>query len=714
MDLPSLLANERRARLAAERLLEMRQRDLRAANRKLADHARALSGQIMEKRGEMETIRSQTASLRGEFDDTCNRLEQATTAADLAETRLWAALQSVTDGFALFDSDDRLVLANRAYLSVFDGMDCVKPGISYADLVDVLLAEGIIDPGGDPNDWRRMMLDRWRQTPPDPIVVRLWNGQIIKLVDRVTPDGGKVSLGVNQTAQLRMWAGVEAIPDGFTLFDQEDRLVMCNQRYRDLYDLPVTVAPLGITFEDMLRIGLGRGAIEGAVGREEEWLEERIAEHRRADRQIDQKLSDGRWVRIMEKATPDGGRVALRVDITEIKQHQAALEAERARAEAASRAKSAFLANMSHEIRTPLNGVVGMAELLKSSPLSSEQALFVDTIKSSGEALLQILNDILDFSRIEAQKMPLREAPFDLPGLVEQVVRLLNPSINDRPITLLTEIDPAVPLVVMGDAGRIRQILTNLVGNALKFTARGHVRVIVTPDGPGQVSFRIEDTGIGIPADRLEHVFGEFNQVEDDRNRRFDGTGLGLAISRQLARLMGGEISISSVVGRGSCFAVTLPLAAAQMEAPAGLEPEMNGAVSGTSGVGVLRVLAAEDNRTNRLVLCKMLKDSGIDLHLVEDGTAAVAAFCADPPGLIFMDISMPGMDGREAARQIRAHEAANGLPRTPMVAMTAHAMDSDKVEIFAAGIDYHLSKPLSREALLRHIETARRAQVSG
>jgi len=815
MDVASLLANERRARLAAERLLEMRQRELKAANRKLADHARILGQQVIAKRDEMQSIQTQTENLRDEYVQTRDDLARAQTATEVAEGRLWSALQSVRDGFALFDADHRLILANKAYLSVFDGLECLAPGITYPEIAQILVDEGIIDPQGPPRDWVGAMVKRWHSDQPADVVLRLWNGQFVKLMDRRTPDGGTVTLGINQTEQLRMWAAVETVPDGFVLFDPEDRLIMCNAQYREMYDLPEAEVPYGTTFEQILRFSMGRGQIAAAVGREEQWLEERLNEHRRADSMIEQQLHDGRWLRILERATPDGGRVGLRVDITAIKEQQAALERERERAEAANRAKSAFLANMSHEIRTPMNGVVGMAEMLAGSGLNPEQTLYVQTIKSSGEALLAILNDILDFSKIEADRLELARAPFDLENCLNDVVRLLQPTVIGKPLRLSVAFDPSQPAIVMGDAGRVRQVLTNLIGNALKFTEAGEVSVQVSR-GPEGVRIDVRDTGIGIPADKLDHIFGEFNQVEDDRNRRYDGTGLGLAICRQLVAQMGGRISVVSTLGKGSCFTVEVPLAAGEpplsdtgvtralvvgpkgvardalaaqlaalglncklstgrldgvkptdavfvlsprgdtprppvkgagpgamilvsdsahdgarspdafdryltqpvsqgdlARALAGLASGLSAPVAPDAANGRLRVLAAEDNKTNQLVLEKMLKDADIALKIVANGADALAEFQARPPDMVFMDISMPGMDGREAARRIRAFEAETGLPRTVIIAMTAHAMDTDKAEIKAAGIDHHLAKPLNRASLLAHIDSVRAARQS-
>lgn len=818
MDLSSLLANERRARLAAECLLEQRQGELRAANKRLAEHARGLTRQVIDKRDEVASIQSETETLRDEFSQTRTDLARA-------ETRLWTALQTMRDGFALFDAEHRLVAANRAYLAVFDGLEDVRPGIVYHDIMAILLSEGIVDPQMLPQKWISHMLDRWQCENRKPLILRLWNGQFVKVMDTRTPDGGTVSLCVNQTEQLRIWAAIEAIPDGFVLFDQEDRLVMCNARYREIYAQCAPAIRLGATFEDILRQGLENGQFREALGCEEAWLEERIADHRALGRTLEQHLADGRWVRVLEKVTPDGGRVGLRVDITAIKDQQIALGLEGARAEAANRAKSAFLAKMSHEIRTPMNGVVGMTDLLRESPLTPEQALYVNTIKSSGEGLLHMLNDILDYSKLEAESPALTPAPFDIEACAFEVMVQFHPVARQKGLDLLLDVAPDLITDRVGDAARLRQILGNLIGNALKFTETGHILVRLGGDHAGLI-IEIADTGIGIPADKLDHIFGQFNQVEDERNRGHDGVGLGLAICRQLAQMMAGDVTVTSEVEGGATFRVTLPLAAngavkpplcagaamagrlfAQVPGGAardvllglltriGIEAEIFGpgdtlpdlgkedtllmvlpggrqppdlapeilsrcviasadpprmeglrarlplplspatlcnalglrpaADAGCDGGsedkdttvrranGRLRVLAAEDNKTNQLVLRKMLKGADIDLTLVSNGADALAAFQTAQPDLVFMDISMPGMDGREAARRIRAHEEAAGLAHTPIVAMTAHALPGDTEEFLAAGLDLHLTKPLKRAALLEQIDAVRAARSS-
>ncbi|MEQ3728520.1 MAG: response regulator [Tateyamaria sp.] len=700
MSLANKLALERRGRLAAERLLELKEAELSAANRKLGRHAAALQGEIVETRAEVANFKTENERVKSE-------LGQAKQKVEIAERRLWHSVQTITDGFAFFNSDNRMIAANSSYLAVFDGLEVIRPGVHYVTILQSLTDEGIIDTRKlTPEAWRELMTERWLQPQPEPITVRLWNNQYIKLVDRRGHGGDIVSLGLN---------------------------------------------------------------------------------------------------------------------ITEAVQYEKQLKSAQAEAEAASRAKSTFLANMSHEIRTPMNGVVGMAELLCDTGLSEEQQLYVETIKKSGEALLVIINDVLDYSKIEAQKLQLHPEPFDLERCIHDVIILLQPSTREKNLTLLVDFDLFLPTVYVGDPGRIRQVLTNLMGNAVKFTSKGHVLVRVTgvPDlenGQAVANIAIEDTGIGIPDGKINHIFGEFNQVENERNRQFDGTGLGLAISKRLVDLMRGEMWVTSEDGVGSCFGFMVPFKLGTTELPAhppvpeGLRrmlvvddieanrtilqrqleqigmgvvtcanakealeqldqidlvltdhnmPGMDGlelaeAIRATGSevpiillssnttyaandpgakhvhailqkplpradlfshlqsVGPLlgnqksatptsapearkmRVLAAEDNKTNQLVFRKMVKDADIDLKFAGNGVEVVELFQSFKPDMIFMDISMPKMDGKEAATKIREIEKETG-GHIPIVALTAHAMDGDDQGILASGIDHYLTKPLRK-----------------
>jgi signal transduction histidine kinase/DNA-binding response OmpR family regulator len=825
MDMMERLAKERRARMAAERLLEQKSRELFAANEKLALHARGLADQVVEQRSVARAAQSEAAVLKGQNSRFVTDLEQAHTVAVVAERRLRDSIDTIRDGFAVFDAESRLVTANRAYLAAFEGHD-VAPGITYPEILRLTGETGLIDIGDRTVDrWVTEMLARWDADPIPHQVVQFSSGVWVRLMDRRARDGGMVSLALNITDQMRIWSAIEAIPDGFVLFDRNQKVIMANHKYKMSAPGLAEVVKPGVSLETILRTGLAAGAYEEAAGREEEWLADRLAHHASADGEMTTRLSDGRWLKFIDRPTPDGGRVGLRVDITQEREQQAALTTAREAAEAANRAKSAFLANMSHEIRTPMNGVVGMAELLCDTALNEEQRLFAETIRSSGEALLVIINDILDYSKIEAERLTLHPEPFDLERTIHEVAMLLQPKARSKGIDIIIDFDMFMPTRYVGDPGRLRQVLTNLVGNAVKFTETGHVLIRVvgleTEPGQQQLHVTVEDTGIGIPADQLDAIFGEFNQVESASNRKFEGTGLGLAITQRLIERMGGAVWVDSELGRGSCFGfrlglpvaeedptVRLPVtltralvvddqfinrtilerqlktcgmaavlcrsgadALATLAADAAFDvvltdhdmPDMNGLAfaeairaggwampivllssnpaAAREGPGAahlaailqkpllrselyrrlqslsvpapvpvaaplplpghrqMRVLAAEDNRTNQLVFRKMVKDYDIDLTFANNGREAVDLWHALRPDLIFMDISMPEMDGREAARAIRAAEAATGR-HVPIVALTAHAMDGDAEGILAAGIDRYMTKPLRKSAI--------------
>ncbi len=376
----------------------------------------------------------------------------------------------------------------------------------------------------------------------------------------------------------------------------------------------------------------------------------------------------------------------------------------RAEAEAASLAKSEFLAKMSHEIRTPMNGVLGLAEALESTELTDQQRLFTETISSSGESLLAIINDILDLSKVEAGRLSLESKPFELKSFIEQISILFKSQANRNQIALLVDFDEALPRHVIGDAGRIRQILINLVGNALKFTNVGCIKIKVSGGATGSMAdlaFAIEDTGIGIPADRLDDIFSKFEQVEGSTTRRFDGAGLGLAISRQLAQEMGGDITVQSVHGNGSTFTfeVSLPIA----QTTAGKTVDAPSVESGPDKKSVeradlqhnrIRVLAAEDNEVNRLVLKSMIDAGKYHVTFAVNGLEAFYTYKSGQYDIVLMDISMPEMDGHKATREIRKYEAETGATRTPIICVTAHAFAAQREKSLEIGMDDFLPKP--------------------
>jgi len=357
-----------------------------------------------------------------------------------------------------------------------------------------------------------------------------------------------------------------------------------------------------------------------------------------------------------------------------------------------STVKSQFLATMSHEMRTPLHGILGLTRMLQSEqPAQPGEQLVL--IERAGEHLLTLINDILDFSKLEAGQVRLSPQVFDLTALIDDVVSLSVPSAFQVGLNLTTRLNMPRPCYVRGDPSRLRQVLHNLVGNAIKFTEQGAVTVVARyRDSRARIA--VHDTGVGISPEELPRIFDAFHQADSSFTRRFGGTGLGLTIARELARAMGGDLVCTSKQGRGSCFTVTVNLATAPDPSPA-----VNGAAVASS-VLQGRVLLAEDNPVNALVAEAALKNMGLTVELVEDGLQALASFRAQPPDLVLLDCQMPVMDGFEAVRRMREHEGEQGLRRTPVVALTANALDGDREHSLAAGMDDHLAKPFKDEEL--------------
>jgi signal transduction histidine kinase/ActR/RegA family two-component response regulator len=373
------------------------------------------------------------------------------------------------------------------------------------------------------------------------------------------------------------------------------------------------------------------------------------------------------------------------------------LKLAQARAEAANRAKSEFLANMSHEIRTPLNGVVSMADALSRRPLDAQEHQMVELIRSSGDTLERLLTDILDSAKIEAGQVDLEPTVFDLGHAIDDVALLWRAKAEDKGVALELRVDPGTPRWVEGDAVRLRQVLTNLVSNALKFTEAGAVTLSVEPRPDGRVAFQVRDTGVGFDGEQKGRIFQRFQQADGSITRRFGGTGLGLTISSALVELMGGELDCDSTAGQGSVFFFDLPLPTAQAPVASGA------AVVEADGLGAapIRILLADDHPANRKVVEIMLAATVVELVAVEDGRQAVEAFAEGGFDLVLMDMQMPVMDGLTATRAIRTLEAEQGLRRTPILMLTANAMAEHVEAGRQAGADGHLTKPITLTALL-------------
>ncbi len=508
---------------------------------------------------------------------------------------------------------------------------------------------------------------------------------------------------------------IESMSDGFVMFDAEDRLVICNRRYRELYAVSAPFIRPGALFEDIIREGAKRGQYPQASADIEGFVQDVKAWHRGDFPPMERLLPDGRWILVTERRTEDGGTVGIRTDITALKAALTETAAARDAARTATEAKSRFLAHMSHELRTPLNGVLGLAQALAADPeLPPAQRERARTLEAAGRHLVAVANDVLDLAKIEAGRFELRPADVALPELLRECADWVRAAAADKRVALDVAVSPDLPPSVVADGTRLRQLVLNFLSNAVKFAPSGgkvELRAgAASAPGPvpaGRVPVRIEvrDDGPGVPEALRTEVFGDFVQLGD----RPDGTGLGLAIAAHIAARMDGRIGCeanpAAPGGRGALFWTELPLEpAAAPQASAGEDGHGGGASAGRRG---LRVLVADDVPANLAVMRALLESAGHNVTCVGGGDDAVEAVAAspDPPfDAVLMDVMMPGLDGREATKRIRALPGPAG--RVPVVAVTAGAFPEDIAACRAAGMDAHLAKPVERSALLAALES--------
>ena len=489
---------------------------------------------------------------------------------------------------------------------------------------------------------------------------------------------------------------MSVMPDGVLLLDAGDRVQAWNERYLALFPWLRAVIRVGLPFRGLAEVAAQATLALGTPAQREAWVVKRLEQRRAGGGSFTQDVVNGLVVHTSERRTPDGGAVCVYHDITAAERE---LAQAKVAAEAANEAKSRFLATMSHEMRTPLNGVLGMIGLLLNSPLTEAQQRQARLIRSSGQILLTVLNDILDLSKIEAGRMELEILPFAVGETLQDVVSLLAVRAEARGLSLSLHLPPDLPHALSGDPSRLRQILFNLVGNALKFTEAGGVRVEVShrplDDGRIGLTISVQDSGIGIAAEALPRLFTRFNQADSSTARRYGGTGLGLAITRAIVDLMGGQISVQSEPGIGSRFTVDLPLA------PSTLPPRVGGAVhplpppAQDARVGpAIRILVAEDNAVNQLLIKALLDQFGHYSDIVGNGQEALHQVQANQYDLVLMDIQMPEMDGVAATQAIRG--LPGPLAHIPILAMTANVMSEQVQGYRDAGMDDVVAKPIN------------------
>jgi signal transduction histidine kinase/DNA-binding response OmpR family regulator len=499
-------------------------------------------------------------------------------------------------------------------------------------------------------------------------------------------------------ARQTLERALESMSDGFVMFDADDRLIACNSRYKDFYRISAPFIQPGNTFDDIMREGALRGQYPQAGDDLEAFLVESKAFHLGNQPPMERLLPDGRWVLITERRTPDGGTVGIRTDITALKRAMQDLAAARDAAAAAGEAKSRFLARVSHELRTPLNGVLGFAQVLLHDPrLAPDQREQVKTLHEAGRHLLDLVNGLLDLSKIEAGRLDLAPQAVALRPLLEGCATLLAPEIARKALSFELDLDPGMPAAAQLDPTRTRQLLLNLLSNAVKFTpAGGRVDLRVRATGEGMLRIEVADSGPGVPADKRHLLFEDFVQLAPSGGGDGQGTGLGLAISARLVALMGGSIGCEDPPGGGALFWVELPLQACDIvrddAAP------LAGPETATAGPA-LDVLVVDDVLANRQIAEAMLRSAGHRVALAEDGATALLALGRERFDVVLMDLQMPGMDGFETTRRIRA--MAPPASDVPVIALTASVLPDQVEAARRAGMDGHLGKPLDRNALL-------------
>jgi signal transduction histidine kinase/CheY-like chemotaxis protein len=614
-------------------------------------------------------------------------------------------LESMDQGISMVDDKLNLVVMNDRFYELLDfPKDMMPPGTPLETAFRINAERGEYGPG----DQKAQIEERLalaRKFEPHLFTRERPDGTVLEIRGAPLPGGGFVTTYSDITVRVRaerearearssLLEAIAVMDEGFVYFDKDDKLALCNDQYREYYPLSADLFVPGTTFEHIIREGAKRGEYNIDPDKIEEWVQERSELHRTSDRSFERKMASGRWLKVTDRRTPDGGSIGFRVDITELKEAQE-------KAEAANVAKSSFLANMSHEIRTPMNAIIGLSQLALKTDIPPRTRDYLEKVHNSAHALLGIINDILDFSKMEAGRLELENVPFRLDDVLQNDASLFSESVGDKNLEVLFWTEPDIPRALVGDPLRLGQILTNLTSNAIKFTESGEVVVRVEMierlGDSGRFRISVEDTGIGMTPEQYDKLFCPFTQADVTTTRQYGGTGLGLTICRELAEKMGGGITVESTPGKGSKFTVELPIGLQQDDLrkslPAHFDPSQ------------LRIMIVDDNQTSLDILGDTLRSLNfkqVDCEL--SAKAAIRKFTdslerGESCDIMIVDWRMPEMNGIELTKRIRA--ACNGAQAPAVFMISAHNRMEIVRQADQIGLAGFLVKPVNTSLLI-------------
>jgi len=654
-----------------------------------------------------------------DFKEQQNSLEAAKAEAETMSAIQAASANTMVQGL-LFFQDSKLAFHNPKFFDLVGAtQDQVYDGMPLDEILEILAELGDFEDSDACDSYKQEMSSNFENHESYQLIRHMKNGKILQVDAIARENGGQVVTYSDITESKHREVELEAakseaerahdmqittanaMANGLIVF-QNEKLVIANERARAMLELPENLMALGTSLEGFFDWQRDQGYYgEGQVGTD--FHDEILTKHRSGiDYQVERTTKSGKTLLVDGVSDGQGKLILTFNDISEIKKREVEIEEARKEAESAERAKSEFLANMSHEIRTPMNGVMGMAELLATTELDAKQKMFTDVIVKSGASLLTIINDILDFSKIDAGQMELDPAPFNLSEAIEDVATLVSAKVAEKDLELIVRVDPQLPVTLIGDVGRIRQVITNLMGNAVKFTEKGHIYVNVEgrlgENSQAGLKFEVKDTGIGIPEEKRAQVFKKFNQVDTSATRKHEGTGLGLSIASSLVNLMGGEIHVESEVGAGSNFWFEIDLLA-ESNAPRKAQvipTDLSGS----------KVIVIDDNEVNRSILTEQLTAWQFDSMTAASGSEGLKLIDmilkqGVTPDLIILDYQMPVMSGDEVVEQLKANPGTRNIP---VVMLTSVDSSESNRRLNRLGVAANLIKPTRSSLLLETI----------